>query len=90
MKKKDLGVTICSDLKPGKNCSEIVKTAYKFNSFIGRTFEFKSEKVIFTLFNARLRPYLEYCVHLFFFFFCYVCGGVAGGRGGVTYTAAGY
>ena len=43
---KDLGVTICHDLKPGKHCSEVVKTANKLVNFIGRAFEFKSEKVI--------------------------------------------
>ena len=60
---KDLGVTISSDLKPGKHCTEVVKTANKLIGFIGRTFEFKSEKVILTLFNALVRPHLEYCVH---------------------------
>ena len=59
---KDLGVIICNDLKPGKHCTEVVKTANKLVGFIGRTFEFKSEKVILTLFNALVRPHLEYCV----------------------------
>ena len=59
---KDLGVTISSDLKPAKHCSEVVKTANMLIGFIGRTFEFKSEKVILTLFNALVRPHLEYCV----------------------------
>ncbi len=59
---KDLGVTISSDLKPAKHCSEVVKTANKLIGFIGRTFEFKTEKVILTLYNALVRPHLEYCV----------------------------
>ena len=59
---KDLGVIICNNLKPGKHCTEVVKTANKLVGFIGRTFEFKSEKVILTLFNALVRPHLEYCV----------------------------
>ena len=29
---------------------------------IGRTFEFKSEKVILALYNSLVRPHLEYCV----------------------------
>ncbi len=37
---KDLGVIICNDLKPGKHCTEVVKTANKLVGFIGRTFEF--------------------------------------------------
>ncbi len=57
----DLGVIICSDLKPGKHCAKVVKTANKLVRFIGRTFEFKSEKAILTLFNALLGPHLEYC-----------------------------
>ena len=61
-KEKDLGVIICNDLKPGEHCKEVVKTANKLVGFIGRTFEFKSEKVIVTLFNALVRPHLEYCV----------------------------
>ena len=61
-KEKDLGVIICNDLKPGEHCKEVVKTANKIVGFIGRTFEFKSEKVIVTLFNALVRPHLEYCV----------------------------
>ncbi len=39
---KDLGVIICNDLKPIKQCTEVNKTANKFIGFIGRTFDFKS------------------------------------------------
>ena len=59
---KDLGVTISKDLKPGKQCTEVLKTANKLVGFIGRTFEFKSEKVILALYNSLVRPHLEYCV----------------------------
>ena len=59
---KDLGIIICNDLKPGKHFSEIVKTANKITGFIGRAFDYKSEKVILTLYNALVRPHLEYCV----------------------------
>ncbi len=31
---KDLGVNICCDLKSGKHCLEVVKTASKLNGFI--------------------------------------------------------
>ena len=44
VKEKDLGVIISTDLKPNLHCAEIVKTANKLVSFIGRAFEFKSEK----------------------------------------------
>ena len=56
---KDLGVVISSDLKPSKQCSEVVKTA---NKLIGRSFEFRTEEIILNLYNAIVRPHLEYCV----------------------------
>ncbi len=59
---KDLGVTISSDLKPAKHCSELVKTATKLIGSIGRTFESKADRVMLTLNNALMRPHLEYCV----------------------------
>ena len=59
---KDLGIIVCNDLKPGKHISEVVKTANKITGFIGRAFDYKSEKVILTLYNALVRPHLEYCV----------------------------
>ena len=58
---KDLGVTISNDLKPNKHCSDVKKTN-KLVGFIGRTFEYKSEKVILTLYNVLVRPHLEYCI----------------------------
>ena len=61
-KEKDLSVIITSDLKPSSQCTEVVKTANKLVGFIGRTFNFKSEKVIFTLYNSLVRPHLEYYV----------------------------
>ena len=45
-KEKDLGIIITSDLKPSSQCTEVVKTANKLVGFIGRTFNFKSEKVV--------------------------------------------
>ena len=61
-KEKDLGVVITSDLKPGVQCAEAIKKANQIVGFIGRSFEFKSEKIILTLYNALVRPHLEYCV----------------------------
>ena len=59
---KDLGVVISSDLKPSKQCSEVVKTANKLIGFIGRSFESRTEEIILNLYNALVRPHLEYCV----------------------------
>ena len=53
---KDLGVVISSDLKPSKQCSEVVKTANKLIGFIGRSFEFRTEEIILNLYNALVRP----------------------------------
>ena len=38
------------------------KSVNKSISFIGRAFEFNSEKIILTLYNSLVLPYLEYCV----------------------------
>ena len=61
-KEVDLGVVVSKDLKPSQHCTETVKMANKLVGFIGRTFEFKSEKVILALYNSLVRPKLEYCV----------------------------
>ena len=50
---KDLRLTISDDLKPSKHYSDVIKTTNKLVGFIGRTFEYKSEKVIL------VRPHLE-------------------------------
>ena len=59
---KDLGVEISSDLKPSKQCSEVVKTANKLIGFIGTSFKFRTEEIVLSLYNALVRPHLEYCV----------------------------
>ena len=58
----DLGVTISSNLKPSKQCSEVVKKANKLVGFIGRSIEYKSKATIVTLYNSLVRPLMEYCV----------------------------
>ena len=59
---KDLGVVISSDLKPSKQCSEVVKTANKLIGFIGRSSEFRTEEILLNLYHALVRPHLEYCL----------------------------
>ncbi len=54
----DLGVIISDDLKTSNQCSKVLKTANKLVGFIGRTFDYKSEKVILTLYNSLVRPLL--------------------------------
>lgn len=60
-KEKDLGLSTSNGLKPSKHCSKVVKTVNRLISYIGRTFMFKSEKVVLTLFNAIMHLQLEYC-----------------------------
>ena len=59
---KDLDVVISSDLKPSKQCPEVMKTANKLIGFVGRSFEFRAEEIILNLYNALVKPHLEYCV----------------------------
>ena len=49
-------------LEPSKHCLDVVEKPNKLVGFIGSTFEYKSENVIITLFNALLRPHLEYFI----------------------------
>ena len=53
---KNLGIIITSDLKPSNQCIEVVKNTNKLVGFIGRTFNFNSEKVILTLYNTFDHP----------------------------------
>jgi len=55
----DLGVIVSADFKLSNQCSEVVKTANKSVSVIGRFFEFKSEKAILTLHYLLVCPYFE-------------------------------
>ena len=60
---KDIRITISNNLKASsKHCSDVVKTANKLVGFIGRTFKYKSEKVILTLLHALVRPHLGHCI----------------------------
>ena len=61
-KEKDLSVIITSDLKPSSQCTDVVTAANKVVGFIGRTLDFKSEKVILMLYNSLMGLHLEYCV----------------------------
>ena len=47
------------------NQVNIVQTSRKLTSWLAspeELFEYKSQKVILTLFNALIRPHLEYCI----------------------------
>ena len=59
---KDLGVIITNDLKPSKQCTEVEKKAQKILGYIKRQFSTRKEETILTLYNALVRPHLEYAV----------------------------
>ena len=59
---KDLGVIITSDLKSSKQCIEVEKKAQKILGYIKRQFTTRKEETILTLYNALVRPHLEYAV----------------------------
>ena len=59
---KDLGVVITNDLKSSNQCIEAVKKAQKLLGYIKRQFRTRNKETILTLYNALVRPHLEYAV----------------------------
>ena len=59
---KDLGVVITNDLKSSNQCIEAVKKAQKLLGYIKRQFRTRNRETILTLYNALVRPHLEYAV----------------------------
>ena len=59
---KDLGVLITSDLQASKQCIEAEKKAQKILGYIKRQFTTRKKETILTLYNALVRPHLEYAV----------------------------
>jgi len=59
---KDLGVTVCNNLKPARQCQLAYAKASKALGLISRTISFKSASVLLKLYKSLVRPHLEYCV----------------------------
>jgi len=59
---KDLRVYIDDKLKFSKQCLEARNKANRMLGFISRNVAHRSKEVIKTLYNAYVRPHLEYCV----------------------------
>ncbi len=57
---KDLGVYLTPDLKSHFHCHKIFSSANQVSSLILKTFENKSPKFLFKLFQVYVRPKLEY------------------------------
>ena len=61
---KDLGVYICDSLKVSMQCLEAEKKALKVLGFIKRSFNYKNQEIIITLYKSLVRPHLEYAVQM--------------------------
>ncbi len=59
---RDLGVTICDDLKSSVNCVESVKKANRILGCIKRSITNKRKDIITKLYKQLVRPLLEYVV----------------------------
>ena len=57
----DLGVVIDNNLKVNRHCTITINKANRVLGLIGRSFDFKNESIVATLYKAMVRPYLEYC-----------------------------
>ena len=59
---KDIGVVITNDLKSSNQCIEAVKKAQKLLGYIKHQFRTRNKETILILYNALVRPHLEYAV----------------------------
>ncbi len=59
---KDLGIVISSDLKTTKHCIEVEKKCNRLQGYIKRQFQYRNKKIVVTLYNSPLLPYLQYCI----------------------------
>ena len=59
---KDLGVVVDKKMKFSKQCLEARNRANRTLGFINRNVSYKSKEVVRSLYNAYVRPHLEYCI----------------------------
>ena len=57
---KDLGVYVDSEMSSSRQCGEAIKKANKMLGYIVESVKFKSREVMFKLYNALVRPHLQY------------------------------
>ena len=58
---KDLGVWICSDLKPSLYCCKAAASAMRVLSMIRKAFVNISKELFTFLYKTYVRPHLDYC-----------------------------
>ncbi len=59
---KDLGIVIISDLKTTKHCIEVEKKYNHLLGYIKYQFQYRNKKIVVTLYNSLVLPYLQYCI----------------------------
>ena len=59
-KEKDIGVTVDSQLKFQEHLQEKINKANRLLGVIWRTFEYKDEEIMVSLYKSLIRPHLEY------------------------------
>ena len=60
--KKDLGITIRADMKASEQCGIAASKGSKIVRLIRRNITYKKKKLIIPLYEAIIRPHLEYCI----------------------------
>src|SRR5260221_7485697 len=59
---RDLGIIVDKSLKVNKQCVKAVKSANAILGMIKRTFMCRKDAIILQLYEALVRPKLDYCV----------------------------
>ena len=59
---KDLGVTFSADMKVSEQCGIAASKGNQILALIRRTIMYKEKQIIVPLYNAIVRPHLEYCI----------------------------
>ncbi len=58
----DLGIVINGGLKTTKHSIEVEKNCNRLLKYIKRQFQYRNKKIVVTLYNSLVLPYLKYCI----------------------------
>ena len=61
-REKDLGVLVTNDLKFSEQCLTVERKAQKILGYVRRQFTYRNKRTVMALYNALVRPILEYAV----------------------------
>ncbi len=59
---RDIGVTVCSNLKPGAQCRKVARTAAAVLGQVSRTFHCRDRFMFVNLYKQYVRPHLEFAI----------------------------